>query len=65
MAGYYFNALETVANPGWAFEGDCEELAVVNLTSERTAILVIYREAKEQNNGLPPLLSSLQNSGIS
>lgn len=63
MAGYYFDALETVDNHGWVFEGGYEELWAVNLASERTAILVIYGEAKEQNDGSSPLLSSPQKSG--
>jgi len=26
MAGYYFDVLETIANPTWIFEGDLDEL---------------------------------------
>jgi hypothetical protein len=51
MAGYYFEVLETVADPTWIFKGDEDELWAVKLVSERKAMLVIYRESKEQNNG--------------
>ena len=51
MAGYYFDVLETVANPGWVFEGDYDELWAVKLISKRKAMLVIYKEPKEQNDG--------------
>lgn len=51
MAGYYFNVLETVANPGWVFKGDYDELWAVKLISKRKAMLVIYKESREQNDG--------------
>jgi len=51
IAGYYFDVLETIANPTWIFEGDEDELWAVKLISERKGILVIYKEIKEQNDG--------------
>lgn len=51
MAGYYFDVLETVANPGWVFEGDYDELWAVKLISKRKAMLVIYKESRAQNDG--------------
>lgn len=51
MAGCYFDVLETVANPTWVFKGDENELWAVKLVSERKAMLVIYKELKEQNDG--------------
>jgi len=52
MAGYYFDVLETVANPKWVFKGDEEdELWAVKLVSERKAMLVIYKELRAQNDG--------------
>ena len=51
IAGYYFDVLETIANPMWIFEGDEDELWAVKLVSVKKAILVIYKEFKEQNNG--------------
>ena len=51
VAGYYFDVLETVANPGWVFEGDYDELWAVKLISKRKAMLVIYKESREQNDG--------------
>jgi hypothetical protein len=49
IAGYYFDVLETIANPKWIFEGDGDELWAVKLVSERKAILVIYKELEEDN----------------
>lgn len=51
IAGYYFDVLETVTNPTWIFKGDEDELWAVKLISKRKAILVIYKELKEQNDG--------------
>ena len=51
IAGYYYDVLEAVASPTWILEGDEDELWAVKLVSERKAMLVIYRESKEQNNG--------------
>lgn len=51
MAGYYFDVLETVANPGWVLEGDYDELWAVKLISKRKAMIVIYKEPREQNDG--------------
>jgi len=51
MAGYYFDVLETVANPTWVLEGDENELWAVKLISEKKAMLVIYKELKERNDG--------------
>lgn len=51
IAGYYFDVLETIANPAWIFEGDENEFWAVKLISERKAILAIYKESKEQNDG--------------
>lgn len=51
MAGYYFDVLETVANPTWLFEGDEDELWAVKLISKRKAFLVIYKELKDRNDG--------------
>ncbi len=51
MAGYYFDVLETVANPRWVFNGDYDELWAVKLISKKKAMLVIYKESREQNDG--------------
>lgn len=51
MAGYYFDVLETVANPTWILEGDEDELWAVKLPSVRKAMLVIYKESREQDDG--------------
>jgi hypothetical protein len=51
IASYYFDILETVSNPKWVFQGDRDELWAVKLISERKAILVIYKESKEKNDG--------------
>ncbi|MBU1599855.1 hypothetical protein KKG61_07110 [bacterium] len=51
IAGYYFDVLEAIANPTWIFEGDEDELWAVKLISKRKAILVIYKELKDQNDG--------------
>lgn len=51
IAGYYFEVLETVANPTWIFEGDEEEIWAARLISTKKAMLVVYKELKEQNDG--------------
>jgi len=51
IAGYYFEVLETVANPAWIFEGDEEEIWAARLVSTKKAMLVIYKEVIEQNDG--------------
>ncbi len=51
MAGYYYDVLETVANPRWVFEGDKGELWAVKLITKRKAFLVIYKESKKQRDG--------------
>lgn len=51
IAGYYFDVLETIVRPTWIFEGDEDELWAVKFISARKAILVIYKELKEQNDG--------------
>ena len=51
IAGYYYDVLETVNKPTWVFDGDEDELWAVKLIPEKKAILVIYREFKEQNDG--------------
>ncbi|MFH0774961.1 MAG: hypothetical protein V2A53_05655 [bacterium] len=51
IAGYYFDVLETITNPTWIFEGDEDELWAVKSISEKKAVLVIYKELKEQNDG--------------
>ena len=51
IAGYYFDVLETVANPTWIFKGDEDDLWGVKLISERKAMLVIYKERRDQNDG--------------
>jgi hypothetical protein len=51
MAGYYFEVLETVANPTWVLEGEGDNLWAVRLVSKGKALLVIYKELKEQNDG--------------
>ncbi|MBU4446524.1 MAG: hypothetical protein L6422_11665 [Candidatus Marinimicrobia bacterium] len=50
MAGYYFDVLETVANPRWIFQGDKDELWAVKLVSKKKAMLVIYKEIKQEND---------------
>lgn len=51
MAGYLYDVLETVSNPKWVLEGDEDELWAVKLISKRKALLVIYKESKELNDG--------------
>lgn len=51
MAGYYYEVLETVENPKWIFEGDADDLWAAKLISERKALLVVYKESKEENDG--------------
>ncbi|MBU2444310.1 MAG: hypothetical protein KJ666_01885 [Bacteroidetes bacterium] len=51
MAGYYFDVLETIANPTWIFEGDLDELWAVKKITAKKAMLVIYKEYKDQNDG--------------
>jgi len=51
MAGYYFDVLETIANPTWIFVGDeVDELWAVKRISERKAMLVIYKESKDKKD---------------
>ncbi|MCL0066027.1 hypothetical protein M1N79_04035 [Dehalococcoidia bacterium] len=52
IAGHYFDVLEAVANPTWILKGDEDELWAAKLISERKAMLVIYKESGEQNDGL-------------
>lgn len=51
VAGYYFDALETVNNPTLVLEGDEDELWAVKYISKRKAFLVIYKESKERHDG--------------
>ncbi len=51
MAGYYYDVLESVTNPTLVLEGDEDELWAVKLISKRKALLVIYKESREQNDG--------------
>ncbi|MBI4824250.1 MAG: hypothetical protein HY805_08490 [Nitrospirae bacterium] len=51
MAGYYYDILEAVSSPTWVVEGDANDLWAVKLTSQRKALLVIYKEMKEQKDG--------------
>jgi len=51
IADYYFEIMETVANPKWVFKGDEDELWAVKLISEIKAILVIYKESELWNDG--------------
>jgi len=51
IAGYYFDVLETVVKPTWIFKGDEDELWAAKRISERKAMLVIYKELKEQDDG--------------
>jgi len=51
IAGYYFDVLETVTNRTWVLQGDEDELWAVKLISKRKAMLVIYKESKEQDDG--------------
>ena len=51
MAGYYYDVLESVSNPTWVMEGDRKDLWAVKLISKTKAILVIYKESKENNDG--------------
>lgn len=51
MAGYYYDVLESVANPAWVAEGDGDELWAIKPISERRAFLVIYKESGERNDG--------------
>jgi hypothetical protein len=51
MAGYYFDVLETVTNPRWIFQGNENELWAVKLFSVKKALLVIYKETPDENDG--------------
>lgn len=52
MAGYYYEVLESIANPTWVLEGDWpDELWAVKLISERKAFLVIYKETIGRKDG--------------
>lgn len=51
IAGYYFDVLETVVNPTWILSGDKTELWAVKLVSKKKAMVVIYKEIKEKNDG--------------
>ena len=51
LASYYFEVLETVANPEFIFAGDAGELWAVQHFSHRKMLLVIYREFAAQNDG--------------
>ncbi len=51
MAGYYYDVLESVSNPTWVMEGDQDDLWAVKLISKTKAILVIFKEDKEINDG--------------
>ena len=53
MAGYYFDVLETVANPTWVFDGDEDELWATKLISKNKALLVIYKELLWLSCSLP------------
>jgi len=57
MAGYYFDVLETVAEPTWVLEGDENELWAVKVVSKEKVLLVMYKELKERNDGFIPILS--------
>jgi len=51
LAGYYFEVLEAVEKPTWVFAGDEDELwAVKRITGEK-ALLVMYRESQETQDG--------------
>ncbi len=51
IASFYFEILETVANPEFVFDGDYGELWAVKHISLRKVIMVIYREFQVQNAG--------------
>jgi len=51
IAGYYYDVLEAVNKPTWIFDGDEDELWAVKLITDKKAILVIYREIEDQNDG--------------
>ena len=52
MAGYYYEILETVANPSFVVEGDAiGEMWAVKLISARKAFLVVYKEMQGRNDG--------------
>lgn len=52
MAGYYYEILETVANPSFVAEGDERgELWAVKRISARKEFLVIYKEIQDKKDG--------------
>ena len=52
MAGYYYEILETVADPTFILEGDeRDDLWAIKLVSARKAFLVIYKEMRGKNDG--------------
>ncbi len=51
MAGYYYDVLETIANPDWIFQGNEDELWAVRRVTAKKAMLVIYKEIRQENDG--------------
>jgi hypothetical protein len=51
MAGYYYDILESIANPTWVVQGDEDELWAIKLISKEKAFLVIYKEKTDRNDG--------------
>ena len=51
MAGYLYEVLETVSNPKWVLQGTRDENWAVTLISPRKAMVVIYKETINQNDG--------------
>ncbi len=44
LAGYYFDVLETIADPDLIYEGNAGELLAVRKIEEEKNLVVIYRE---------------------
>ncbi len=51
LAGYYYNVLETVADPDYIFRGIEEEILAVKVISKGKFLVVIYREFIELDDG--------------
>ncbi|MFB3895871.1 MAG: hypothetical protein ACE14V_06165 [bacterium] len=51
IAGYFFDVLDTISKPTWIVKGDKDALWAIKLISSKKAILVIYKENTEENDG--------------
>jgi len=49
MAGYYFEVLETVQEPGAIYEGKAEELVAAKKIDPRKYLIVVYKEVSQED----------------